>query len=288
MNAIDPFRIDIADTVLGDLAARLERSRLPSPPIPGGGEAAETIRRIEELIAYWRDGYDWRAQERRLNAVPQYRATVDGAGIHVLHIPGSGPDPLPLLLTNGWPSSFVEYLAVIGPLTDPTAHGGDPADSFTVVIPALPGYGFSDKCLDRQLTRVSIAALFNQLMTGHLGYRYEDRGITNNQVDFSDLTWYPSLAKRGGCTTIQTDGSCQTTTTLKRSHRRPCSFAAGRLFGAAHRQAPHFVRFGAILRRQRPHPHLSTEPAALQGAGHLQAQTMARHLRNRECARESR
>jgi pimeloyl-ACP methyl ester carboxylesterase len=171
VNAIDPFRIDIADTVLDDLAARLERTRLPSPPIPGGGEAAETVRRIEELIAYWRDGYDWRAQERRLNAVPQYRATVDGAGIHFLHIPGSGPDPLPLLLTNGWPSSFVEYLAVIGPLTDPAAHGGDPADSFTVVIPALPGYGFSDKCLDRQLTRVSIAALFNQLMTGQLGYR---------------------------------------------------------------------------------------------------------------------
>jgi pimeloyl-ACP methyl ester carboxylesterase len=96
---------------------------------------------------------------------------VDGAGIHFIHIPGSGPDPLPLLLTNGWPSSFAEYLGVLGPLTDPAAHGGDPADSFSVVVPALPGYGFSDRCLDRPLTRVSIAALFNQLMTGHLGYR---------------------------------------------------------------------------------------------------------------------
>jgi pimeloyl-ACP methyl ester carboxylesterase len=171
VNAIDPFRIEIADTVLDDLAARLERVRLPAPPIPGGGETAETSRRIGELIAYWRDGYDWQAQERRLNAFPHYRATVDGAGIHFLHIPGSGQDPLPLLLTNGWPSSFVEYLGVIGPLTDPAAHGGDPADSFTVVIPALPGYGFSDKCLDRQPDRVAIAALFDQLMAGHLGYR---------------------------------------------------------------------------------------------------------------------
>lgn len=171
MNAITPFRICIADAVLDDLAVRLERARIPVPPVPGGGEDARTIRRIEELLAYWRSGYDWRAQERRLNAFPHYRATVDGAGIHFIHIPGSGPDPLPLLLTNGWPSSFTEYLGVLGPLTDPAAHGGDPADSFSVVVPALPGYGFSDRCLDRPLTRVSIAALFNQLMTGQLGYR---------------------------------------------------------------------------------------------------------------------
>jgi pimeloyl-ACP methyl ester carboxylesterase len=171
VNAIDPFRIEIADAVLDDLASRLRRSRLPSPPVPGGGEAAETIRRIEELVAYWRAGYDWRAQERRLNAFPHYRASVDGAGIHFIHIPGNGPDPLPLLLTNGWPSSFAEYLGVLGPLTDPAAHGGDPADSFSVVVPALPGYGFSDRCLDRPLSRASIAVLFNRLMTGHLGYR---------------------------------------------------------------------------------------------------------------------
>ena len=171
MNAITPFRIRIGDAVLDDLAVRLERARMPAPPVPGGGEDAGTIRRIEELLAYWRSGYDWRAQERRLNAFPHYRATVDGAGIHFIHVPGRGPDPLPLLLTNGWPSSFAEYLGVLGPLTDPAAHGGDPADSFSVVVPALPGYGFSDRCLDQPVTRVSIAALFNQLMTGQLGYR---------------------------------------------------------------------------------------------------------------------
>jgi pimeloyl-ACP methyl ester carboxylesterase len=171
VNAIDPFRIGITDAVLDDLAARLERARVPSPPILDGGEAAETIRRIEELIAYWRAGYDWPAAERRLNAFPHYRATVDGVGIHFIHIPGRGANPLPLVLANGWPSSFVEYLGVLGPLTDPAAHGGDPADSFSVVVPAMPGYGFSDRCLDRRLSRVAIADLFNQLMTGHLGYR---------------------------------------------------------------------------------------------------------------------
>jgi pimeloyl-ACP methyl ester carboxylesterase len=177
VSVIDPFRIDIADAVLDDLAARLARTRIPSPPVPGGGETTETTRRVEELIAYWRDGYDWRAQERRLNRFPQYRSVVDGVGVHFLHVPGRGTDPLPLLLTNGWPSSFVEYLRVLGPLTDPAAHGADPADSFTVVAAALPGYGFSDKCLGLQLDRVKIAALFNQLMAGQLGYdRYVAHG----------------------------------------------------------------------------------------------------------------
>jgi pimeloyl-ACP methyl ester carboxylesterase len=171
VHAINPFRIDVADTVLDDLADRLRRTRLPAPSVRGGGETAETNRRIDELIGYWRDDYDWRAQERRLNGLPHYRTTVDGSGIHFIHIPGGGTDPLPLLLANGWPSTFVEYLGVLGPLTDPAAHGGDPADSFTVVVPTLPGYGFSGQCPDPQLDRVQIAALFNRLMTGHLGYR---------------------------------------------------------------------------------------------------------------------
>ncbi len=171
MRPIEPFRIVVPDQTLDDLAARLSRARLPSPPILEGGETPETIRRIEELLHYWRNGYDWRAQEHRLNELPHYRATVSGAGIHFVHAVGSGPDPLPLLLANGWPSSFVEYLGVLGPLTDPAAHGGDAADSFTVIIPALPGYGFSDRCLDRDVGRFWIAELFNRLMVEHLGYR---------------------------------------------------------------------------------------------------------------------
>ncbi|MEN3307730.1 MAG: hypothetical protein V7603_3932 [Micromonosporaceae bacterium] len=169
--AVEPFQIEVPDAVLDDLSARLARSRVPSPPVPDGGEEPGTLRRIEELLAFWRDGYDWRAQERRLAAVPHYRARVDGVGLHAIHVPGTGPDPLPLLLTNGWPSSFVEYLGVLGPLADPAAHGGRPEDSFSVVVPALPGYGFSDAALDRPVDRFSIAALFDRLMVEHLGYR---------------------------------------------------------------------------------------------------------------------
>jgi pimeloyl-ACP methyl ester carboxylesterase len=168
----EPFRVQIPDAVLADLRDRLNRTRIVAPPILDGGEDAETINRIERLVDYWRDGYDWRAQERRLNTFPQYRATVDGVGLHLVHARGVGPAPLPLMLTNGWPSSFVEYLPVLGPLTDPGAYGGDPTDSFTVVLPALPGYGFSDLCLDRGLDRFWIAGLFDRLMRqlGHDRY----------------------------------------------------------------------------------------------------------------------
>jgi pimeloyl-ACP methyl ester carboxylesterase len=177
MPPIEPFRIAIADEVLDDLAARLERTRIPAPPILDGGESAKMIVEIEDLVDYWRTGYDWRAQERRLNEFPHYRANVDGIGIHFIHVRGKGPNPMPLLLANGWPSSFVEYLGVLGHLTDPAAYGGDPHDAFSVVIPAMPGYGFSDQCPDRHLDRVMIAGLFDRLMVEELGYgRYVAHG----------------------------------------------------------------------------------------------------------------
>jgi Epoxide hydrolase N terminus len=124
-------RSAVPDEVLDDLARRLAAARLPPPQSvadrkPGDPAAEEesTIERIVQLLAYWRGGYDWRAQERRLNGVPQFRVKVDGVGLHFLHAPGAGPDPLPLLLCNGWPSSAVEYLGVLPRLTDPAAYGG--------------------------------------------------------------------------------------------------------------------------------------------------------------------
>jgi pimeloyl-ACP methyl ester carboxylesterase len=180
----EPFEIAIPDDVLDDLARRLAAARLPPrQSVPDGepgdpaGEDNEMIGRIAWLVAYWRDRYDWRAQERQMNAVPQFRAAVDGVGLHFLHVPGAGPDPMPLLLCNGWPSSMAEYLGVLSLLTDPAAHGHDPADSFTVVAPALPGFGFSDRSLDRRPTRRWIADLFHRLMTEQLGYqRYVAHG----------------------------------------------------------------------------------------------------------------
>jgi pimeloyl-ACP methyl ester carboxylesterase len=166
--SIEPFRIEVADGVLDDLSARLRARRTVSPPIQGGLESLATIAEIDRLVAYWADGFDWRAQEARLNAIPQFRATIDGVGLHFVHVRGDGPNPTPLLLTNGWPSSFIEYAGVLEPLA---------AAGFSVVAPALVGYGFSDRGLDRSLTRVEIAGLFNALMVDHLGYpRYVAHG----------------------------------------------------------------------------------------------------------------
>jgi pimeloyl-ACP methyl ester carboxylesterase len=171
------FRIEATEADLADLAQRLAHGRTVSPAIVDGGESPATIARIDELLANWRDGYDWTGAQARLNQIPQYRAEVDGVGLHLVLVPGVGPQPLPLLLTNGWPSSFVEYEDVIEALTDPAAHGGAATDAFTVVIPALPGYGFSDRCLDRPLDRPRIAEWFNRLMVEELGFdRYVAHG----------------------------------------------------------------------------------------------------------------
>jgi pimeloyl-ACP methyl ester carboxylesterase len=140
-----PFRIEVPDTALEDLRERLHRTRWPEPATTPGWEQGVPLDHLRELCAYWADGYDWRRTEARLNVVGQFRTEVDGLGIHFLHARSPHPQALPLVLTHGWPGSVVEFLDVIGPLTDPVAHGGDARDAFHVVCPSLPGYGFSDK-----------------------------------------------------------------------------------------------------------------------------------------------
>ncbi|MFE7136085.1 epoxide hydrolase family protein [Streptomyces sp. NPDC057638] len=140
---MQPFRIDIPQAHLDDLHRRLEATRWPGE-LPGTGwERGVPQDYLKELAAYWRTGFDWRAAEAELNAHPQFTETIDGARIHFLHITSPEPDATALLLTHGWPGSVAEFLDVIGPLTDPRAHGADPADAFHLVIPSLPGYGFS-------------------------------------------------------------------------------------------------------------------------------------------------
>jgi microsomal epoxide hydrolase len=166
---IDPFRIAVPDSVLTDLRERLARTRFPDEmPGSGWGYGSE-LAYVRELVAYWRARYDWRAAEARLNALPQFRAEVDGLGIHFIHVRGSGPKPLPLVITHGWPGSVAEFGEIIGPLTDPAAHGGDAADAFDVVCPSMPGYGFSDHPREPGMDPERIAALWTQLMQG-LGY----------------------------------------------------------------------------------------------------------------------
>ncbi|UGS35116.1 epoxide hydrolase family protein [Capillimicrobium parvum] len=176
MTPLTPFRVDIPDAQLDDLRERLARTRWPEPETVDDWSQGIPLGYVQELCAYWRDAYDWRRAEARLNAVPQFRTEIDGLGVHLLHARSPHAGALPLLMTHGWPGSVVEFLDVIGPLVDPPAHGGDAADAFHVVAPSLPGYGFSDKPTRTGWGEEHIAAAWAQLMA-RLGYdRYGAQG----------------------------------------------------------------------------------------------------------------
>jgi epoxide hydrolase len=142
---IRPFRIEIAEEELGDLRARLNRTRWPERETVSDWSQGVPLAYLEDLCRYWADDYDWRATEQRLNELPQFRTTIDAVGIHFIHVRSPHPDALPLIVTHGWPGSVIEFLKVVGPLADPSRFGGDARDAFHVVCPSLPGYGFSDK-----------------------------------------------------------------------------------------------------------------------------------------------
>ena len=166
---IKPFRIDIPQSLLDDLNDRLTRTRWPDE-LPGGGWSyGVPLGYVKELADYWRTEYDWRVWEARLNEYPQFTTTIDGQSVHFLHVRSPEPDALPLVATHGWPGSIVEYLDVIGPLTDPGAHGGEPADAFDLVIPSLPGYGLSGPTREPGWSNYRIAAAWAELMK-RLGY----------------------------------------------------------------------------------------------------------------------
>ena len=168
---VQPFKIQVPEAVLEDLRERLARTRWPDE-IPGSGwDYGSNLAYIKELVEYWRTGFDWRAQEKAMNAFTQFRATVDGLGIHFIHERGKGPNPLPIIITHGWPKTAFEMSKIIPLLADPASHGGDPADSFDVVVPSGPGYGFSDHPTQRGMDYWRIADLWAQLMTDGLGYQ---------------------------------------------------------------------------------------------------------------------
>jgi pimeloyl-ACP methyl ester carboxylesterase len=173
---VRPFRIDVPQAQLDDLTERLARTRFAAP-LPGDGwDTGVPVAYLRGLVGYWRDGYDWRAQERALNAHPHFTTAIDGQPIHFLHVRSPEPDALPLVLTHGWPGSFVEFLDVIGPLTDPVAHGGVAADAFHLVIPSLPGFGFSAPVTGPGWDTTRTAAAWAELMR-RLGYhRYGVQG----------------------------------------------------------------------------------------------------------------
>jgi len=167
---LHPFRVDVPQAELDDLAARLDATRWPAP-LPGDGwDTGVPTTWLRGVVEHWRHGYDWRAAERELNAVPQFTTEIDGQRIHFLHARSAHPDALPLVLTHGWPGSVVEFLDLVGPLTDPVAHGGAASDAFHVVVPSLPGFGFSGPVSDGGWTTERIARAWAELMS-RLGYQ---------------------------------------------------------------------------------------------------------------------
>jgi pimeloyl-ACP methyl ester carboxylesterase len=174
--SVRPFTIRIPDAVLADLKARLATARFPEPLQGDGWTHGTDIAYLRRLVAYWRSGFDWRAQERRLNRLEQFTTTIDGLSVHFVHRRSKHPNALPLLITHGWPGSFVEFEKIIGPLTDPEAHGGTAADAFHVVMPSIPGFAFSQAPKEAGYDPARIAALEAKLMA-RLGYtRYGVQG----------------------------------------------------------------------------------------------------------------
>jgi pimeloyl-ACP methyl ester carboxylesterase len=175
---LEPAPIHVPDEVLDDLRRRLELTRWPDDP--GNQDWYYGVNRayLQELVDYWRSGYDWRKAEAAINAYEHYRVEVEGVPVHLMRRPGVGPDPTPLLLTHGWPWTFWHWAKVVDPLADPRAHGGDPAEAFDVLAPSFPGFGFSTPLPDRpDMNFWKVADLWHLLMTRILGYeRYAAAG----------------------------------------------------------------------------------------------------------------
>ena len=173
---ITPFQIRIDQAELDDLRERLALARFPEAETVEDWRQGIPLAYVRELAAYWRDEYDWRATEARLNRIPQFKTTIDGVGIHFLHVRSPAEDAAPLVITHGWPGSIIEFHKAIRPLADPAAHGGSPDDAFHLVLPTIPGYGFSDKPTQTGWGVERVAQAWSALMA-RLGYeRYFAQG----------------------------------------------------------------------------------------------------------------
>jgi pimeloyl-ACP methyl ester carboxylesterase len=174
--AIRPFHLEIPDEKLDDLRRRIEATRWPSGELVDDRSQGVQLATMRELARYWTADYDWRACEARLNALPQFITEIDGLDIHFIHVRSPHEDALPLIMTHGWPGSVIELLETVGPLTDPTAHGGTPGDAFHLVLPSIPGYGFTAEPRDLGWNAGRVGIAWAELMR-RLGYtRYVAQG----------------------------------------------------------------------------------------------------------------
>lgn len=167
---IERFHIKVSDEVLNDLKYKLEHVRWPDQLEGLGWERGTEINYLKSLISYWKEKFDWRSQEKELNRFSQFRCNVDGIDIHFIHERGKGPNPIPIILTHGWPDSYIRYQKIIPLLTDPANHGGKPEDSFDVIVPSLPGFGFSSRPKYSGVNNYRISEFWAKLMTEKLGY----------------------------------------------------------------------------------------------------------------------
>jgi pimeloyl-ACP methyl ester carboxylesterase len=175
-DAIRPFRINVPEAALVDLRRRLAATRWPDKETVADQSQGAQLAMLQELVQYWGSGYDWRKAEAKLNALPQFTTTIDGLDIHFIHLRSRHPNALPLIITHGWPGSVFEQIKLIGPLTDPTTYGGRVEDAFDVVIPSLPGFGFSARPTEAGWGLERIGRAWGVLMT-RLGYtRYVAQG----------------------------------------------------------------------------------------------------------------
>src|SRR6202163_1505619 len=162
--AIRPFRADIPNEALADMRRRIVATRWPDRETVDDRSQGVPLTKLQDLVRYWGAGYDWRKAEAKLNALPQFITTIDGVDIHFIHVRSRDPNALPLIVTHGWPGSIIEQLKIIEPLANPTAHGGSASDAFHVVIPSIPGYGYSAKPTAPGWNPVSIARAWATLM----------------------------------------------------------------------------------------------------------------------------
>jgi pimeloyl-ACP methyl ester carboxylesterase len=188
--SVEPFTIALDQDLLEDLRQRIITTRWPSqPPLPGWEYGAD-LEYLQDLLSTWADGFDWRAQERELNRFPHFRARIDGHWVHFVHVRGTGPNPMPIVLTHGWPSTFTEHLGLATMLADPAAHGGSVTDSFDVVVTSMPGYGFSDSLPPSANTASDIANMWYRLMRDGLGFRrFTAHGSDIGAAVTMELAW---------------------------------------------------------------------------------------------------
>jgi hypothetical protein len=174
--AVRPFSVNVPEEDLVDLRRRVTATRWPDRETVTDQSQGVRLEKLQPLVRYWGTDYDWRKAEAKLNALPQFMTEIDGLDIHFVHVRSPHPNALPLLMTHGWPGSIFELLKVIGPLTDPTSHGGRAEDAFDLVLPSLPGYGFSARPQDTGWGPIRMATAWHELM-GRLGYeRYVSQG----------------------------------------------------------------------------------------------------------------